>query len=485
MLTTRCLSAALLLCCVCGLMPAEERTQTFDADPGWESHNNRIGEPGRKIKQDFGYSPTAHAGGKLGEAGGFIQPAGEPAYYAKRIPERTFADPLHASGTLAMSGRQSHVLVCFFNANTLNEWRTPNTIALRLAARDEVFDAWVEYCTARWRAGGDSPKSFPTVKDPQTGRERLKGFPAKGAVHRWSLTYDPKANNGGGAVTATIGDVTAVCHLDAGHKADGAVFNRFGLMTVMKSADTGGEVWLDDLTVNGEKEDFSKDPGWEARNNRREYVTTLVRPRFDFGYSPSQFAGGKGKGELGGLIYRGDCRYPERMASYADRLDELMLDKPLKASGKVSLRRGVTDSGVLIGFFHSKDSMAVNPSQDTGLPRSFLGISTDAPSREGFYLTPCYRVNGDGRGHAVVRQPLYIYPDGKPHAWTLDYSPTAAEGRGRITVTLDGGKIELDLQPGHRAAGTRFDRFGIITTWVDGNSQTIYFDDLTFTCRQE
>ncbi len=478
------LGTAMSLGCLPALL-AEERIQRFDSDPGWEGTNHRPRTPPRKVRQDFGYSATKHAGGQVGELGGFITPAGEPAYYARPIAEKTFADPLTASGRLAAGGGPFHVLVAFFNAGSLNEWRTPNTIALRLAGRGEVFDAWVEYCTSRWRAGGDSPQSFPTVKDPQTGRLRLKGFPAKGAQHRWSLTYDPKGNNGRGEVTASIDDVTAVCHLDEGHKADRAVFNRFGLLTVMKSADTGGELWLDDLEINGEKEGFSKDPGWEGRQNRREYETTVVRPHFDFGYSATHFAGGAKPGELGGLVFRGDCRYPERMASYADRLNELTLEKPLKTSGKVCIRRGVTDSGVLIGFFHSRDSMAANPSQDTGLPRSFLGVSTDAPSREGFYLSPCYRVNGDGRGHAAARVPLYIHPDGKPHDWTLDYSPSAAEGRGRITVTLDGKKVELDLQPGHRAAGGRFDRFGIITTWVDGNSQTIYFDDLTYTCKQD
>ena len=41
---------------------AEERTQRFDADPGWDGHNNRLAEA-RTIRQDFGFSPTAHAGG--------------------------------------------------------------------------------------------------------------------------------------------------------------------------------------------------------------------------------------------------------------------------------------------------------------------------------------------------------------------------------------------------------------------------------------
>ena len=41
------------------------------------------------------------------------------------------------------------------------------------------------------------------------------------------------------------------------------------------------------------------------------------------------------------------------------------------------------------------------------------------------------------------------------------------------------------MPAGHRMPEAHFDRFGIITTWVDGNSQTIYFDDLTYTFRQD
>lgn len=31
----------------------------------------------------------------------------------------------------------------------------------------------------------------------------------------------------------------------------------------------------------------------------------------------------------------------------------------------------------------------------------------------------------------------------------------------------------------------RFDPFGLITTWIDSNSQTIYFVDLTYTFRRK
>jgi hypothetical protein len=435
----------------------------------------------RTIRQDFGFNKTANTGG-AGEVGGFISPAAEPAYYAKSLPAKSFENTLSASGTFSCPGRRFHVLVGFFNPDTLNEWRTPNTIALRISGRGDVFYAWLEYATARWRAGGDSPQGFPTERDARTGRRRLKGFPRQG-VHHWSLHYDPKGNQGAGVITAVIDGTQAVCHVAKGHRADGARFNRFGLLTVMKSAAEGGEVWLNNITINGTNEDFSHDPGWDARNNRRTYTTTNVRPRFDFGYSPTHFAGGEQAGELGGLIFRGDCRFPDKMASYADRLSDLSLEKPLRASGKIYLKRGVTDSSVLLGFFHATDSMKVNPSQENGLPENFLGISTDGPSREGFFFAPVYRIRGRERGH--VRNAPHIYPDGTAHAWTLQYSPTASDGQGQITVTLDKRSVTLDLAKGHKAAGAVFNRFGLITTWVDGNGQTIYFDDLTYTCKQE
>jgi hypothetical protein len=463
---------------------AKERTEHFDKDPGWDGHNNRSKTPDKRtVRQDFGYSRTNRAGGQVGEIGGFITAAAEPAYYAKRIEPKTFKDPLSASGRLNCQGKQFHVLVGFFNADTVNEWRTPNSIAIRLLGRGDVFFAFVEYCTGKWRAGGDSPGGFATVRDPKTGRTNLRGF-RTGAPVEWSLKYDPEGNKGTGTVTVTLGGETAICHLTASHKSDGATSNRFGLLPVLKSADGGGEVWLDDVSIDGRADDFAKDPGWEGLNNRKEYVTTDIRPRFDFGYSPTQHAGGEKAGELGGLVFRGDCRYPTRLAAYGDRLAMLSLDKPLKASGKVALRRGVSDSTVLLGFYHSDDSLATSPSQSSGWPRSFLGVAVEGPSREGFFFYPAYRVRGDGQGNANGPDRPHILPDGKSHDWTLAYDPAAADGRGRIVVTLDGKTTTLDLSPGHRTAGAKFDRFGLVTTWIDGNGQRIYFDDLTYTCEQ-
>ncbi len=158
---------------------AEERTEHFDADPQWDGVNNRaqVPEP-QLITQDFGYSRTQHAGGKAtGEIGGLLTPAAEPCFYARPFETKTIGDKLQASGKFACTGRQFHILVGFFNASTVNEWRTPNSIVLRLYGRGEVFYAYVEYATSRWRAGGDSPGGFSTVieaADRPSATERIR-----------------------------------------------------------------------------------------------------------------------------------------------------------------------------------------------------------------------------------------------------------------------------------------------------------------------
>jgi hypothetical protein len=373
---------------------------------------------------------------------------------------------------------KSHFLLGFFNAGTINEWRTPNSLVLRIISRGEFFYAYVDYCTEKWRAGGvafDGPA-------PPGGRASEAEIPC-GVPHPWSLRYDPQ---GSGALIGTIGDRTVTCPVEPELRKDGATVNRFGILTVLKSRDDAGRFWLDDLTLLGAREDFSRDPGWEGQGNRSTFRTANIRPLFDFGFSATQHAGGRGQGELGGLVFRGDCRYPERLAAYGDRLGELTLAAPLRASGRVSLHRGVSDSTSLFGFYHSRSSLLVNPSQKSGTPMDFLGIAVEGPSRDGFFFYPLYRTHGEGQGHAGREaKPPQILPDGKAHDWVLEYDPAAADRRGRITVKLDDHTTHLDLGSGDQAAGARFDRFGIVTTWIDGNAQRLYLDDLTYTVSQE
>jgi hypothetical protein len=465
-----------------GSIPAmgEQLRQDFSTDPHWDGLNNRTDKtPCRTTWQDFGYSPgTAHAGGALGEIGGAIQVAADLAYYAQRLPKPlTLKDRLSASGRVAFPDRSAGgaFLMGFFNADNSIGWRTRNSLAMRLDDRggDErtgVLHAHIEYCTDRWRAGGD----FLGTIDAKAGKKRLKEFPIVG-VHRWSFSYDPDGHGGQGAVTFTFDGDSVVMPLDPGHKEDGAVFNRFGLFNVMKSSDNRVVVFMDDLTINGRTEDFSHDPGWDQRGNRKKHEDCLVRPRFDFGYSPTNFAGGAA-GELGGVVFRGDSIKPHMMAFYGDRLEPLTLDAPLIASGKICLKRGITDSTTLLGWFHADESLSAGDGS-LGLPRSFLGVMVEGPSSEGFLFSPAYRASSE---HAQGRGPV-ILPDGQPHRWSLRYGPSAADNRGRITVELEGKSIGLDLGAGHRRQGARFNRFGIITTCIDGNYEIIYFDDLEYT----
>jgi hypothetical protein len=77
----------------------------------------------------------------------------------------------------------------------------------------------------------------------------------------------------------------------------------------------------------------------------------------------------------------------------------------------------------------------------------------------------------------------HILPDGSPHEWSLDYTPPASGAPGKLRATLGerAGAVEV---PEISQESAEFDRFGIVTTWIDGNSQRVYFDDLSYTFRQ-
>jgi hypothetical protein len=46
---------------------------------------------------------------------------------------------------------------------------------------------------------------------------------------------------------------------------------------------------------------------------------------------------------------------------------------------------------------------------------------------------------------------------------------------------LDGKAVKLDVSDAARKVGARFNRFGFVTTHIDGNGQVVYLDDLAYT----
>jgi hypothetical protein len=278
-----------------------------------------------------------------------------------------------------------------------------------------------------------------------------------------------------------VQDGTAWCEVFPEHRGDGLQVDHFGMLPVLKSWDSPGEIWVDDLRVEGLEFDFADDPHWEGAANRRKYVTTGIRPKFDFGWSPTGFAGGAKAGELGGVVYRGDCREPHRMGCYGGRIAELTFDDVLEARGKLAMLSGVSDSTASIGFYHSGFSMRSNPSQKNSVPADYLGFNIEGPSSEGFFFYPVYRDHGEGSKAAGGGELPRIYPDGEVHDWSLRYDPEAGDGTGRITLRLDDKECILAMEAGHRETGAKFNRFGICTPWVDGNAVKVYVDDLWYT----
>ncbi|MCC6155261.1 MAG: hypothetical protein IT367_15950 [Candidatus Hydrogenedentes bacterium] len=457
------------------LAVAEERTEHFDKDPGWDGMNNRSTIEMRPVIQDFGNTSNAPGG----EIGGIITPDGHPAYYANAIPEVTMDSPLSASGTLTVKKGGGNVLFGFFNSKTVNEWRTPNTLVFRINGRGETFHAHTEYTSSKWRATAGVIGRYDIDADRMHPIEN-----ASDATYTWTIRYDPSGNDGAGTMSITLNDVMAVTDITPELRKDGATFDRFGLLTVVKHTDDPGEFYFHIDKVNGEPIDLSKDPMWDAVGNKAKFLSDETRPRFNFGYSETHFAGGEKTGEFGGLFFRGDCRYPEKLAYYGAKLEPLTLTKPLHASGKVVFKRGVSDSTTLFGFFHSEYSVRVHDSQKTGMPCDFAGFAIEGPSALGFYAYPCFRVHDGDSSSGYPENMPRIYPDGTPHTWKLEVNP-ASDGSVIMTFLLDETPPSTLKIPAEEVAlGASFNRFGFVSPWIDGNGQHVYLDDITYTVKQ-
>jgi hypothetical protein len=444
--------------------------QTFDRDPAWESYRSRLSPPRPKVtRQDFGYRGTKHAGGRSrGEVGGRIQRSTTPASYAREIKARSLDDRLEASGTFAVTSAEgaSGALVGWF-ARDARTWRTPNSLVFRIDGNDGKFWVFFEYGTRNGKTGGGV-----TFEGERYQTTPTKPFPADGTPHRWTLRYDPGPVGADGRIALTIDGRAYHAPVPAEHKADGASFDRFGVLNVMTSG-AGLDLYLDDVTIDGEGEAFDADPGWEARGSRVTFEDRIQRPFHDFGFRATSRAGGR-PGEIGGIVWR-----DEAPAYYADRAGPLDLDRTLTASGRLVFLAGSADSGVCLGWFDSETKRAQRAEHENPT-RSLLGLMIEGPSRIGHYIRPIYRDAGGG-GSALDEGPI-LHPGGEVHRWSIAYDPRA-DGRGRITSVIDGNTQALDLKPGAREAGARFDRFGLLNIQEGGHYVELYLDDIRYTSR--
>lgn len=457
--------------------PAETvlKTERFDKDPGWEGFNNRVVLASYPtVTQGFGYSATNHAGKAKGEMGGRVQRSTRPAYYAARIMPRTLNDKLTASGTFALTGSSgsSGVFFGWFNAEQPGGGGRPmNSLGMNFDGEPRGGRLAVRLITGTNKSCG----TFITPFIP--GKFRPTPIKNDGTRYNWTLNYDPSANNGYGQFQYTVQSnspkpeafegKTFTVDLPEGHKKEGATFDRFGLMNMMKSGNAM-TIYFDDLQYDGTTEDFSRDPGWAESGNRARYEDREQAGAHDFGFSEkTNFAGGK-PGEVGGSFWRSG-----KYAYYADRIGPLTLDDRLEARGKVVLKVGAPDSDMFLGWFNS--AVRDKPPEAAG---HFLGIHVGGPTRVGHYFHPvCTAANGT---RARTEKGPILTP-GKVFTWSLVYDPTANDGQGSIHVTLGDESVTLALKKSHRTQGAQFDRFGLFTSDIGGQLVRIYLDDVTYT----
>ncbi len=449
--------------------PPGREGERFDQDPKWESHRSHlIPDPAPMVRQNFGWRNTNHAKGEQrGEIGGWIQRSITPAFYAKKIEPKTFEDKMSASGKFAVTKNEgnSGSLFGWFNESSKG-WRTPNSLVMRIDGNGPNYWLLIEYGTRHWltAAQGLFDGAYQTTK--------TKPFAADGTVHEWTMNYDPAGNDNNGLFTFTLDGNEYLLPLAPGHKADGAEFNRFGMLNNMITGQ-GMEVYFDDVVIDGETFDFKSDPKWDARGNEGSFAEKVIRPMHNFGYSPTAHAGGK-KGEVGGIMWR-----DEKPAYYADKVGPFTLDDELFASGKLAFTGAGSDSGIYLGFFDSTSKKNKTIPEHEERHKNILAIAIEGPSRIGHYFRPSF-FNSAGEGESKSEGPI-IRPDAEVHEWSLHYSLTGAGGNGQITVTFDGKTQTLDLKPDDRKTGATFDRFGFFDMQSGGHYVYLYADDLSYT----
>lgn len=524
--------ALLLPVAACAARPGEltQIHEDFSSDPGWDGVNNRIEcENCPTVVQDFGWSPTNHAGGKGGEIGGVVWRSTTPAWYAMPIGKPlSFKDSFSASGRLAvMPPKMGGAYFGFFSSERQG-WRSWSSLGVSLGNRcqadyrtgtykmggcdslvplpadgsrhtwslsyngdakpdlawpDPKMSAWLE---PAWRKEVDvlalANKDYPDITAErlrsllEKARDQglVENWMHKGVVPHW--LRDPAAKDRKGRITFVLDGKATSMYMIPGHADDPTFINRFGIYNAQLYSDKT-EFYLSDLTVNGHRVDLSKDPHWDGRYNRVSYTERDFHEKMDFGYSETNWAG-ESPGEIGGKFWSTEPEDPSH-GYYGAEIGELTLEDRISFSGSVYFVDGGPDGQSFLGYFNKDEKMAPIEGEHNGHPlNQSMGIQIADSSSIGYRFSalcsPTFKLAGMADG------PIFLPREKK--RFTFDYDPSA--GSGRITVTLEQEKFTMDLTPEMRKQGAKFDRFGLTNVRRGGKYNVIYYDDLTYTARR-
>ena len=462
-------SFALPLCATAQTPNPTLKTEHFDHDPNWEGFNNHVHPTRPKpVVQDFGYISDASAS----QIGGRVTRASQPAYYAAALAPKTLDDKLTASGTfqLTSSSASSGIFFGWFNSRQqADSGRPVQSLGLD-------FDGEKHGARLAVRLISRSNKSCGTFITPFIpGKYRPTPIRNDGTRYTWTLLYDPATNNGLGQFAFRIQSDAAdhepfegkwfTVDLPAGFKADGAMFDRFGLMNGLKPG-ASMTIAFQKLELDGKELDPSRASEWISAGNRTNYTESNPAGAHNFGFSPqTSFAGGA-PGEIGGNFWRSGA-----FACYADRVGPLTPEQPLEARGRVVLLVGAPDSDMYLGWFNSAATNSPHGSTPV-----FIGVHVGGPTRVGHYFQPGYctgeRVRTGKTGP--------ILKPGQSYEWSLRYEPDGTNG-SEITVRLGNESVSLPMKKAQFPEDTHFDRFGFFTSTIGGQMVRVFFDDLQYT----
>ena len=451
------------------------KTEHFDHDPGWEGLNNHVHSTRvQRVVQDFGYQPDG-SGHEAGQIGGKVTRASRPAYYAQALAPKGLNEKLSASGSFQISSSSagSGVFFGWFNSR-LREGSGRPVGALGLE-----FDGEARGARLAVRLTSRSNKACGTFVTPFIpGKYRPTPIRNDGTRYGWTLVYDPAANAGLGQFTFRLQSDAAkheefegkwfTVDVPAGLKADGATFDRFGLMNALKA---GGSMTIgfQALEHDGEVLDLGRAPEWIGSGNRTNYDEPNPVGAHDFGFSrETSFAGGT-PGEVGGNLWRSGP-----FAYYADRVGPLSLGQRLEARGRVVLLVGAPDSDMYLGWFHSAVTHSSIGAHQQPVPE-FVGVHVGGPTRVGHYFQPAYAL---GQGVRTAKTGPVLAPE-RTFDWALNYEPAGTNTSGRIVVRLGSESVSLSLPREQRPV--LFDRFGLFTSNIGGQMVRVFFDDLQYT----
>jgi len=299
--------------------------------------------------------------------------------------------------------------------------------------------------------------------------------------HRWWKR--PDAGQGHGRVTLQFdGQTPYVVWFDPAIRRAPAEFDRFGLFNIARFGQRV-EIYLGDLTINGEPVELSQDPHWEGRNNQSQYTEPNFHGMHSYGWSQTNWAGMKA-GEIGGLFWRTEPPDP-LFSYYGDDVGKLTLEDPISFSGTICFTEGMTDAAAFFGYFNRDNQVEKfrEDNSDAGFPmRNMMGIAIADASSVGYYFTPLVSC-ADRDGTDKVCE--VFTPDRRRRRFAFAYDPKGNGGTGRVTVRLGGNEHVLNLSAQHRKTGAVFNRFGLANVRRGGHSVEFYLDDVTYTARRE